>query len=176
MTESKAPLTSPDYEQIAFRRLTEVSPEAIIELMNDPDVRRHLPLAQGYFGMPEYERFVAAKEQMWKEHGYGPWAFQLGDEFVGWGGLQPEGDDVDVGLILRRAYWGAGKELYKRIVDHAFRELGVDSVIALLPPSRTRIAGMQCLGFIDDGEVMIGTELFHRFRLTRENYLLSTTN
>lgn len=135
--------------------------------MNDPDVRRHLPLARGHFGTADCERFVAAKEQIWEEHGYGPWAFILGDELVGWGGLQPEGDDADVGLVLHRAHWGAGKVLYEKIVDQAFDELGFDSVIALLPPSRTRVAALRRLGFSDDGQIMIGEELFNRYRLQR---------
>lgn len=118
--------------------------------------------------MPEYTRFIAAKERIWEENGYGPWAFVLDDEFVGWGGIQPEGDDVDVGLVLRRTYWGAGKVLYMRMIDYAFGELRVDSVIALLPASRTRVTGLRRLGFREDGEVMVGEEIFSRFRLTRE--------
>ena len=163
-------MASPDYNQIEFRRLSEVNPLSIIELMNDPEVRRHLPLAQGEFDRADCERFVVAKERMWEENGYGPWAFLLGEEFVGWGGLQPEGDDVDVGLILHRAHRGAGRSLYKRIVAYAFSELGVDSVIALLPPSRTRVAGLRRLGFQEDGEFMIDEELFHRYRLSSEDY------
>ncbi|MEO1353072.1 MAG: GNAT family N-acetyltransferase [Cyanobacteria bacterium J06635_15] len=160
-------MTSHDYRKIVFRRLTEVSPDVIIELMNDPDVRRHMPLAQGYFGVSDCERFVAAKERIWEENGYGPWAFFLGHEFIGWGGLQREGDDADVGLVLHRAHWGAGKAIYERILDHAFGELGLDSVIALFPPSRTRLAGLRRLGFGEDGQVMIGEELFNRYRLPR---------
>lgn len=159
--------TSRDYRKISFRRLSEVSPDVLIDLMNDPDVRRHLPLARGRFGMPEYERFVAAKERIWEEHGYGPWAFFLDDDFVGWGGLQPEGDDVDVGLVLHRTYWGAGQVLYGRLIDQAFDELGVDSVITLLPVSRTRVAALRRLGFREDGELTIAGEVFNRFRLER---------
>ena len=92
---------APDYQRISFRRLHEVSPTDVMDLMNDPDVRRHLPLARGHFGPPEYQRFVAAKNRIWDENGYGPWAFVLDGEFVGWGGLQPEGGDVDVGMVLR---------------------------------------------------------------------------
>ena len=157
-----------DYGRIVFKRLTDVPPDVVIDLMNDPDVRRHLPLARGRFGMPEYERFIVAKERIWEENGYGPWAFVLDDDFVGWGGLQPEGDDVDVGLVLRRAYWGAGRVLYARFVDYAFRELGADAVIALLPVSRTRVAGLRRLGFREDGEVTIRGEVFNRYRLTRD--------
>jgi len=158
-----------DYRKTVFRRLTDVRPDDIIELMNDREVRRHLPLARGRFGASECERFIAAKEAMWEANGYGPWAFFLDGEFVGWGGLQPEGDDVDVGLVLRRTHWGAGRVLYERILDHAFGKLGLDSVIALLPPSRTRVAGMRRLGFREDGEVMIGDERFNRYRLTRRD-------
>ena len=159
-------MTGRDHEEIAFIRLTEVDPEAIMELVNDAAVRRHLPLARGHFGPAECEKFVAAKERIWKENGYGPWAFVIADEFIGWGGLQPEGDDVDVGLVLRRSYWGAGRGLYKRIIAYAFGELGLGSVIALLPPSRTRVAGMQRLGFRRDGEVVLEDERFLRYRLT----------
>jgi RimJ/RimL family protein N-acetyltransferase len=158
-----------DYTQIVLRRLPEVSPRALIALMNDPDVRRHLPLARGEFGASDCEGFVAAKERIWDEKGYGPWAFVLGEELVGWGGLQPEGEDADVGMVLHRAHWGAGRVLYERILDHAFGELGLESVIALLPPSRTRVAGLQRLGFREDGRVLIGEEPFNRYRLLRRD-------
>lgn len=157
-----------DYRKISLRPLRDVSPDEMIDLMNDPDVRRHLPLARGHFGVSEYQRFVAGKERIWRENGYGPWAFFLDDDFVGWGGLQPEGDDVDVGLVLRRSHWGAGQTLYRRLIEQAFEELGVESVITLLPASRTRVAALRRLGFREDGEVTIAGVVFNRYRLTRD--------
>ncbi|MGI9626830.1 MAG: GNAT family N-acetyltransferase [Longimicrobiales bacterium] len=156
-----------DYRTVVLKRLADVDSDDIIELMNDVDVRRHLPLARGPFGASECERFIAAKERIWEENGYGPWAFVLEGEFIGWGGLQPEGDDVDLGLVLGRAHWGAGRHLYPMILDYAFGELGLTSVITLLPPSRTRVAGLRRLGFSEDGQVTINEEVFHRHRLTR---------
>ena len=118
--------------------------------------------------MPEYQRFLAAKERIWQEHGYGPWAFFLDGDFVGWGGLQPEGEDVDVGLVLRKAHWGAGQVLYKRFVSQAFGELDAESVIALLPESRSRVAALRRIGFREDGSITVGDVVFRRFRLFRE--------
>ncbi|MEM9153038.1 MAG: GNAT family N-acetyltransferase [Cyanobacteria bacterium P01_F01_bin.3] len=135
-------MVASDHDRITFTRLTNISPVAIINLMNDPAVRRHLPLARGEFRDIECDRFVATKERMWEESGFGPWAFVLDDEFIGWGGLQPEGDDVDIGLVLNQKYWGAGPVLYRRILTHAFEKLCVDSVTALLPPSRTRVSAL----------------------------------
>src|SRR5687768_4532632 len=108
-------MTAGEQPRIVFKRLSEIEPADIIALMSDPRVRRHMPLARGDFGPAECARFVAAKERLWAEHGYGPWAFVIDGEFAGWGGLQPEGDEVDLGLVLRPGYWGAGRLLYERI-------------------------------------------------------------
>ena len=70
---------------------------------------------------------------MWKENGFGPWAFTLDDEFIGWGDLQLEGDDVDVGLVLSRKYWGAGPTLYRRILTHAFKNSALTLLLLFYP-------------------------------------------
>jgi ribosomal-protein-alanine N-acetyltransferase len=158
-------MPSHDTATIVFTRLVEVDQTAIIELMNHPLVRRHMPLAAAGFGRAECDRFVAAKERLWEEHGYGPWAFIIDGEFAGWGGIQPEGGEADVGLVLHPKYWGAGKLLYGRIIAFAFGELGFSSVIALLPPSRTRVSGVLRLGFRPDGEMSIAGQRFIRYRL-----------
>lgn len=160
-------MSATDYDQIIFTRLTEIPPVAIINLMNDPIVQRHLPLAPEEFGNIECDRFIANKERMWEENGWGPWAFVLNDEFIGWGGLQLESHDVDVGLVLNQKYWGAGPTLFRRILTYAFEEICVDSVTALLPPSRTRVSVMRRLGFRNDGETMIQDQPFVRYRLKR---------
>lgn len=164
-----------DYENVEFKRLGEICADSIIELMNDPAVRRHLPLARGHFGVSECESFVAVKERMWADKGFGPWAFVLNDEFIGWGGLQPEGEDVDVGLVLCRKHWGGGPALTRRILTYAFEELAVDSVIALLPPSRTRVAALRRAGFLEDGEILIEDQRFVRYRLMRSDWRYGAT-
>lgn len=152
---------------ITFVRLPTVAPADLIALMNHPDVRRHLPLARGAFDDVVCARFVAAKERIWAERGWGPWGFRRAGEFIGWGGLQPEGDDIDVGMILHPRHWGVGLGLYRRFIAQAFGELQAPSVIALLPPSRTRVSAMRRLGFAVDGDVMVGQEPFVRYRLHR---------
>ena len=150
---------------IQFKRLTEVEKADLIELMNHPQVRRLMPLATGPFDEAACEGFIAAKERLWTEHGYGPWAFVVDGRFAGWGGLQPEDGDTDLGLVLHPDHWGIGKALYDRIIECAFGEMGFDSVSILFPPSRTRIKGILQLGFRPDGETEIGGEQFIRYRL-----------
>lgn len=152
---------------IEFKRLSEVDKADIIDLMNDPLVRRQMPLTSDNFSEADCAGFIAAKEHLWAEYGYGPWAFVVDGRFAGWGGLQPEHGDADLALVLHPAFWGTGKPIYDEIIRRAFGEMGFESVTILFPPSRTRIKGILRLGFKPDGEIEIGGERFIRYRLRK---------
>ena len=124
-----------------------------------------MPLLGDTFGEADCEKFVVSKEQLWSEHGYGPWAFYVDDEFVGWGGLQPENGDADIALVLHPKNWGMGKAIYDEILKRAFGEMGFESVTALLPPTRIHVKGLQRLGSRQDGEVNYDGERFIQYRL-----------
>ena len=138
-----------------------------MSLMNDASVRRHLPLARGAFTLRSCTEFVADKERLWREAGYGPWSILREGEFVGWGGLQPEGDDVDIALVLRPHSWGMGRSLFRCFLSVAFHENALDAVISLLPETRTRGGGLTRLGFQREGLTEIGGVRFSKFRLHR---------
>jgi RimJ/RimL family protein N-acetyltransferase len=150
---------------VVFKRLIEVDKTTIIDLMNEPALRRHMPLLSETFSEADCDTFIAAKEQLWKDHGYGPWAFVVDGDLVGWGGLQPEGGEADLALVLHPDYWGLGKAIYRQIIGRAFGQMGFESVIALLPPSRRRDRVMRRLGFHFEGEVELYGERFLRYRL-----------
>lgn len=152
---------------VEFKRLTDIEPSEIIALMNNPLVRRQMPLIPQTFGNKECDGFVASKEKLWAEHGYGPWAFVRNKQFLGWGGLQPENGEADLALVLHPDHWGMGKTLFKAIMDRAFGPMGLVSVTVLLPPTRKRIRGLFRLGFEEDGVVVVGEERFIRYRLNK---------
>ena len=151
--------------KIECKRLSEINKSEIIQLFNHPLVRRHMPLAKNCFTDAAYDAFIADKEQLWAEHGYGPWAFVVDDKFAGWGGLQYEEGDADLALVLHPDFWGMGRAIYETIIKKAFGEMGFESITALLPPSRTRTKGLERLGFQPDGELLIKGERFLRYRL-----------
>lgn len=70
---------------IELNRLTEVDKLDIIELMNHPLLKRHMPLLGDEFTEADCDAFVSDKEKLWAEHGYGPWAFLVDGKFAGWG-------------------------------------------------------------------------------------------
>lgn len=79
-------------------------------------------------------------------------------------GGRPEAGDADLTLVLHPHLWGLGKRVYDEIIRRAFGELGFSSVIIRLLPSRTRVRGVARLGFIGDGELVLGGERFIRYR------------
>ncbi|THF68188.1 GNAT family N-acetyltransferase [Deinococcus sp. Arct2-2] len=150
---------------VEFRRLSDVPPRDVVALHNHPRVRRTLPLAQSLMDETGAQRFIAAKERLWEEHGYGPWAFFVGDRFAGWGGLQPEGPDADLGLVLHPDFWGLGQQVIPAILRRAFSDWGLPSVTVLLPQGLRGTRAATRFGFRLDGKVMLNEVGFVRYRL-----------
>jgi hypothetical protein len=149
------------------RKLKDVDKNLIIQLLNNPMIKRHMPLSVEHFDENNYRDFIASKEAIWKIFGFGPCAYFINNEFVGWGGIQPDEDDFELALVLAPAYWSLGRHFYNDLIHEAFTELNLDSVTILFPPSRTRIKWILKAGFIEEGQVIIDGERFIRFRLNK---------
>lgn len=154
-------------DDIQLVHLHQIAPQALIDLMNHPRVRQYLPLLKGDFTEQDCQAFLKAKQKLWDEDGYGPWAIVINGHFAGWGGLQKEGGDADFALILHPDYWGWGRRVFHHLVDQAFIELKLTSITILLPPYRPNAKALQRLGFVKEGELVVGGETFLRFRLQR---------
>ena len=154
--------------KLEFKRMSEIPCADYVTLNTNPLVMRQMPLSSADFDEAACREWVAGKEKIWDEHGYGRWAFVIDGKFVGWGGLQPEDGDVDLGIVLHPDAWGYGKAIYEEIIRRAFEEMGLESVTILFPPTRTRVKGVLRLGFQPDGEMEIGGERFIRYRLRKQ--------
>lgn len=152
-------------DEIEFVHLSEIDEATIIELMNNDEVGKLLPLLQGGFTAADCKAFVKAKTLLWDVHGFGPWAFVINDEFAGWGGIQPEQGEADFALVLHPNFWGWGRKIFNRIKEQAFNEMQLGSMTILFPPTRTNSRAIMRYGFIADGQMEIDGEIFLKFRL-----------
>lgn len=150
---------------IEKRKLQDVDKNLIIQLLNDPLVKRHMPLSIDNFDEKQYVNFIEAKEAIWKNFGFGPWAYFIDGKFVGWGGIQPDEDDFELALVLSPDFWGYGRYLYNDLIHEAFSELHLESVTILFPLSRTKIKWIFKAGFVEEDQVVIDGKCFIRFRL-----------
>ncbi|BCM88897.1 hypothetical protein IAD21_00739 [Abditibacteriota bacterium] len=150
----------------SYTPLSSVPLVLLSQLLNHPDIKRHMPLA-GSMSEAECRSWAEAKDHQWQENGYGPWAIYNDGQFVGWGGFQKEGDDVDLGLVLRPDAWGLGPMVVRDLIAKGWSDFGFASITVLLPPSRVHLRPLARLGFVPDGELEYEGEKFRRFRLHR---------
>jgi len=150
--------------RITFGPLAEIDNGLLLNMLLDPDVRRHMPLAGDNWDEQSAGDWAKAKDAQWQENGFGPWAIRLDDTFAGWGGFQKEEDEVDLGLVLLPQHWGQGAAIFRLLVARG-REMGLTNVTIMLPPSRLRLNGLARLGFTPMADVEYAGQRFHKFRL-----------
>jgi ribosomal-protein-alanine N-acetyltransferase len=141
-----------DVPAIRLSRLTEITPAEAMALLNDPDIARHMPLAGDYFDEEATRKWLEAKDKQWQANGYGPWAVHANEEFAGWCGFQKDEGEADFALVLKKRFWGLGRRIYLKAVGKGFDELGYESIVVTLPPSRRSSRVLERLGFRLDGE------------------------
>ena len=151
---------------IAFTPLSSIDPEQLRALLTDPQVIRHMPLADPEPMTPDELRdWVAGKEAIRQQHGFGPQAILLDGDFAGWGGIEPDDAGASISLVLFPAFWGRGRQILDVLLEEAFRRLGLPYVLVEFPPSRTRVRGLLHLGFREVGDSTIEGERFVVYRL-----------
>lgn len=157
--------------QLEFKRLTQIQIGDIIELNNHPKVLKQMPLGSPNFSEKIWERWVEEKENQWTQYGYGPYAFVIDGNFAGWGGLQHEEGNADMGLVLHPNYWGYGKVIFEKIIKCAFIQMKLESITILLPLSRTKLKAITRFGFQFEENVEYDGVIFQRFRLLASNLI-----
>jgi ribosomal-protein-alanine N-acetyltransferase len=151
---------------IAFAPLSTVAPQNLRDLLADLLVIRHMPLAGPQPMSPDELRdWVAGKEAITQQHGFGPQAILIDGNFAGWGGIEPDDAGASISLVLFPAYWGRGRQILDVLLEEAFERLGLPYVLVEFPPSRTRVRGLLHLGFRQVGDRTIGGERFVVYRL-----------
>ena len=152
-------------KMIALTRLSLIPIQKITDLLNDEQVRRHLPLAGEYFDEALTRAWIASKEEYWLKYGYGPYAILIANEFAGWSGVMHEDGEDDLGIVLFKQYWGYGRRILKAIIDDAARVHNLRTITIQLPVSRVRQMGITRAGFEETGTTELMGHNFRKYRL-----------
>jgi hypothetical protein len=154
-----------DDPEIRFARLADIPPAEILSHMTDPRVAEHMPLLTGTWDLETVAAFVAAKEACWDRDGLGHWAFLYRGRYAGWGGLQREGREWDLGLVLKPGNFGLGNRILKQVVAFARADSRIPYVTFLLPPSRKHLGALSRIGATACGKAASGGAEFLKFRM-----------
>jgi ribosomal-protein-alanine N-acetyltransferase len=110
--------------------------------MGDRDVMRYFPNPAPP-SRAQVQRLVRFQLEHWEQHNHGWWAVCLsqpqgGGPLIGWAGLQylPETDEIEVGYLLGKGYWGRGlaTEAARSSVRFGFDDLGIETIVGVVHP------------------------------------------
>jgi ribosomal-protein-alanine N-acetyltransferase len=143
--------------RLVLRPFAESDAGPLCRILSEKGILRYFPNPEAP-PLDKVQRLVARQLEHWAEHGLGWWAVEARQdpELIGWCGLQflPELEEVEVGYLLSRAYWGQGltTEAAFASVQHGFERLELAKIVALAHPENgasRRVAeklGMRLVG------------------------------
>jgi ribosomal-protein-alanine N-acetyltransferase len=159
--------------RLVLRPFTAEDVEPLYHILQEDGVLRYFPNPTSP-PRERVERIIAHQLDHWAEHRLGWWAVEPRGkgELIGWNGLQflPETDEVEVGYLLSKAYWGQGlaTEGARAGLQYGFEVLGLDQIIGLVHPENRasqRVLEKLGMSFVDRSRYF-GLELL-RYRLDR---------
>ncbi|QNN55104.1 GNAT family N-acetyltransferase [Nocardioides mesophilus] len=144
-------------ERLVLRGWGEKDRAPFAALNADPEVMEHFPAP---LTRAESDAWVDRIERHFDRHGFGWWALEAEEGFIGFTGLAVprfhagwmdgrEQPVVEVGWRLRRSAWGRGyaTEAARECLRHAFEDLGREEVVSFTVVGNTRSrAVMERLG------------------------------
>jgi ribosomal-protein-alanine N-acetyltransferase len=144
-------------ERLILRGWAEKDRVPFAELNADSEVMEHFPAR---LTRAESDAFVDRIERHFDQHGFGLWAVEAEEGFIGFTGLavprfhvdwmdDREQPVVEVGWRLRRSAWGRGyaTEAARECLRYAFDDLGREEVVSFTVVGNTRSrAVMERLG------------------------------
>ena len=169
-------------ERLHLRQVTGRDFSAIAAMDSDPSVMRYLCLKSS---VPSYEQALEEAHNILElraPSGGGAWAItcRTTQTFFGWVWVVFLGDDpyIDLGYRLAPRFWGRGyaTEAGQQVVHHAFLDLGIPDLTALIHPlnlASARVAekvGLALTGTVDT----FGTAL-DRYAVSRARYIESVS-
>ena len=93
--------------------------------------------------MERVQKIIEKQLTHWEEHNLGWWAVvpQGHTDLIGWNGLQylPETDEVEVGYLLSKQFWGRGyaTEGAKASIQFGFENFNFGEIIGLTHPKNS---------------------------------------
>jgi [ribosomal protein S5]-alanine N-acetyltransferase len=160
--------------QLRPRTLADLDANLAMDL--DPRVQRYI-FAEAPAPEAWRERLAAQIASGWPPIG-AIWTVERRDEpgFLGWCGLFPLGYSglIEIGYRYLPAAWGQGigSEAARPVLDHGFRALALDPIVAVTHPDNLASQRvLQKIGLRSEGEAYHYGQWLRFFRLTRAQYL-----
>ncbi len=149
---------------IELKSLKQATPSQYVELLNDPSVTKHMPLAS-QVDEDWCREWIEAKVRLWPGGDlHGPWSVWIAGEFAGWAGLQPDLEfESGLAIVLSKDHWRYGVQVLASVVNKA-QLLGLATQTLIeFPPTRSAGRVLGRLGFREISPTEISGVSFSRY-------------
>ena len=148
-----------------LRQFSSATVEQYRELICDPAVTRHMPLAEPTYSDEWIRNWIDSKASTWLEPDLGPWSIWVDQEFVGWVGLEPDREFLSLGLVVHKKFWGSGHSIVRLMFERWFEKLDGRRVVVEFPESRHSELWASQLDLKPMGHIEISGITFFRYEL-----------
>jgi len=152
-----------------LRTFTKADAENLIPILGSEAVMRYS--MTGAMDLPTIRTTIEDWISLYEQRGFSPWAVMHNNMLIGYAGLDMrvvEGiEQVQITFRLAESYWrqGFATELAIAIRDHAFSNIGLSEIIAIIDPNnRNSIRTISKIGMQFEKEVIYG-ELLHVYKI-----------
>ena len=141
-------------ERLILRELTPDDTPALARILADAEVMRHS--VAGVLSEKATGEFIDWCQISYRERGFGPWAVveKSTSSLAGFCGLNAEfvddRDEIEIGYRIATEFWGRGlgTEAARCAVSYGFKQLQVQSLIAIVQPTNhASVKVIKKLGF-----------------------------
>jgi len=125
--------------RLRLRAFVPEDAQPLYSILQQDDILKYFPNPQPP-EMDRVERLIQRQIENWETYSYGWWAVvPYGQEnLVGWNGLQylPETNEVEVGYLLSKPFWGNGlaTDGAQAALEFGFATLDLEEIIGLVHP------------------------------------------
>ena len=125
--------------RLRLRAFVPEDAQPLYSILQQDDILKYFPNSQPP-ELDRVERLIQRQIEHWETHFYGWWAVvPYGQEnMIGWNGLQflPETNEIEVGYLLSKAFWGSGlaTEGAQAALEFGFATHELEEIIGLVHP------------------------------------------
>jgi len=157
--------------RLALRPFAPTDDIPLHRILSEPNILQYFPRTDPP-DMKRVQGLIERQFTQWKEYNLGWWAVvpHGQTELIGWNGLQylPETNEVEVGYLLSKQFWGRGfaTEGAKASLKFGFEQLALKRIIGLTHPDNeaSQKILLKCgLEFVDQSNYF--DMLVHRYAL-----------
>ncbi|WP_428634815.1 GNAT family N-acetyltransferase [Sedimenticola sp.] len=147
---------------ISYLTLDQANPEALMVLLNEPLIRRHL-IEHEPFDHGRLMQWVSDKLMIDRTPGCKIRAVTHQGRLAGWCGIQKEQGEYEIAIVLGDAFWGLGREVFRDLMEWA-GELGHHEVLIHLLETRREYRFLKKLASVVQ-QTTIADRQFTTYRL-----------